>query len=131
MIPVCISRCENCTPMECVIRPCGEENLLNLGNRNTGDDYDVYLTNLITNITRKYVISEDISGNLILDLQDVGTFINGQLFRIAVTVEGGTDLVDIETVSGVIYTCATIPFANLYDNIGLKECPAIQELTPQ
>lgn len=131
MIPVCVSRCEDCTKVQCIVRPgCGEQHDLGIGIGQPMAVYDVYFTNLITEVTRVYRITASVSGEILFDMQGAFPFLTGRLFRVVAVEVGEEEAAELEFQDGTTFTCAEVEFKNLYDSNGQLECPAIQWLTP-
>ena len=131
MIPVCVTRCEDCTPVQCIVRPgCGEEFYLGIGIGQPTTQYDIYFTNLITDITRTFRITTDMTGEVVFNMDDLRKFIRGREFRISAVEVGQTELAELTFEDGTTFTCAEVEFKNLYDTDGQPDCPAMQWLTP-
>lgn len=131
MIPVCVSRCEDCTKVQCVVRPgCGEIHYLGLGYGDASDEYNVYITNLLTGVTRVFYITSGNVGDILFDMVGSKPFLNGRLFRIVVKKPGVNEVEEIEFIYGTSFTCVEVEFKNLYDANGQPECPEVQWLQP-
>lgn len=131
MIPVCVSRCEDCTPVQCIVRPgCGDEHILGIGIGEADTDYEVYFTNLITDITRVFYITSGNVGDIVFDMVGSKPFLNGRLFRIVVKKPDVNEPEEIDFLYGTSFNCVEVEFKNLYDANGQPECPEVQWLQP-
>ena len=131
MIPVCVSRCEDCTKVQCIVRPgCGEIHYLGLGYGDASDEYNVYITNLLTGVTREYFITAGVAGDLLFNMQDAAAFLTGKVYRIIAIKVGQSEPAEIQFSDGTTFTCVEVEFKNLYDSNGDIQSPGIQWLTP-
>jgi len=131
MIPVCVSRCEDCTPVQCVVRPgCGEQHDLVIGIADPSTDYNVYITNLITGVTRVFPTTSQGSGDLVFDMIPHFAFLTGQKYRIVVIEDGEEEPAEIRFQDDTTFTCVHVEFKNLYDSNGNLEAPETQWLAP-
>lgn len=132
MIPVCVSRCEDCTKVQCVVRPgCGEQHELFLGVGKPDTGYSVYITNLTTGITRVFPIETDVSAFVVFDLKANAAFLTGNKYRIIAIEYGDDEPAEFTFIEdNTKYTCAEVEFKNLYDAQGNLDAPVTQWLAP-
>ena len=131
MIPVCVSRCEDCTKVQCIVRPgCGERHDLVIGMADPFTDYDVYFTNLTNNITRSFRITSWAAGEIVFDMIPERAWLMGKSFRIVAIKFGTYEPAVLELYDYTTITCVEVDFANLYNSNGEPECPETQWFTP-
>jgi len=131
---ICYDCCQDCLNVKCLTLPGCEEDaeyLLNLGTADPDTDYDVYIRNNVTGIVRRFSVTSDGTGQILLNLDIAETFLSGKSdFTIAISESGQTDPIEVEYENGLFYDCVTVTFKMLYDHTGFPVSDLIQYLQP-